>query len=47
MTIIGAAMNTEFAREFSGNEFAIKDGKRTEVPCKIASPKIITTLKRA
>jgi hypothetical protein len=36
-------MNTEFAREFSGSEFAVKDGKRTEVPRKIASPTIMMT----
>jgi hypothetical protein len=36
-------MNTEFAREFSGSEFAIKEGKRTELPRKIASPTMMMT----
>jgi hypothetical protein len=36
-------MNTEFAREFSGSEFAIKEGKRTELPREIASPTMMMT----
>jgi hypothetical protein len=31
MRAIGAATETDFAREFFGNELAIKDGRRTEV----------------
>jgi hypothetical protein len=31
MRAIGAAIDTEFAREFSGNELAIKDERRTKL----------------
>jgi hypothetical protein len=37
MRAIGVARETEFAREFFGNELAIKDGRRTEVLRSIAS----------
>jgi hypothetical protein len=37
---IGAAMDTEFVREFSGNELAIKDGKGSGVQRRIASPMV-------
>jgi hypothetical protein len=39
-TAIDTATDTEFTREFSGNEFAIKDRKRTEMQRKSASPMV-------